>query len=264
MNDHRNNAMMLHNTLDQLRGLKLTGMADALTEQMTQPATSSMGFEDRLTLLVDREILTRDDRRYTRLLQKARLKYPQAAIEDLDTRAGRGLDRNRMTSLALGDWITTGHTITITGPTGSGKTWLACALAQYACRRGYSVSYLRTSRLAEELRLLHGAGSFGKWLLALAKTDLIILDDWGLTTLEPGARADLMEIIDDRAATRATLITSQLPIEHWHAWIGDATIADAILDRVMQRHHRITLEGDSMRRQIIAATKIDQETPANP
>ena len=264
MNAQRNNDMMMHNTLDQLRGLKLAGMADALTEQMTQPATSTMGFEERLTLLVDREILTRDDRRYTRLLQKARLKYPQAAIEDLDTRAGRGLDRNRITSLALGDWIATGHTVTITGPTGSGKTWLACALAQYACRRGCSVSYLRTSRLAEELRLLHGAGSFGKWLLALAKTDLIVLDDWGLTALDPSARADLMEIIDDRAATRATLITSQLPIDHWHAWIGDATIADAILDRVMQRHHRITLEGDSMRRQTIAHIKTDQEAAANP
>lgn len=256
--------MMMHNTLDQLRSLKLTGMADALTEQMTQPATSAMGFEQRLTMLVDREIHTRDDRRYTRLLQKARLKYPQAAIEDLDTRAGRGLDRNRITSLALGDWIATGHTVTITGPTGSGKTWLACALAQYACRRGCTVSYLRTSRLAEELRLLHGAGSFGKWLLALAKTDLIIFDDWGLTALDPSARADLMEIIDDRAATRATLITSQLPIDHWHAWIGDATIADAILDRVMQRNHRITLEGDSMRRKTINTAKTQQQGPPNP
>jgi DNA replication protein DnaC len=256
--------MMTHQTLDQLRGLSLTGMADALTEQLTQPAVGAMSFEERLALLVDREILARDQRRYTRLLQKARLKYPNAAIEDLDTRPGRGMDRARITRLVLGDWIKSGHTVTITGPTGSGKTWLACALGQYACRRGHSVSYLRTPRLAEELRILHGAGTFGKWLLALAKTDVLILDDWGLAALEGIARADLMEVIDDRAATRATIITSQLPIEHWHAWIGDATIADAILDRVMQRNQRIVLEGDSLRRKSVDQTSSKEVIQANP
>lgn len=252
--------MMTHHTLDQLRALRLTGMADALTEQLTQPGMSAMGFEERLALLVDREILTRDERRYSRLLHKARLKYPQAAIEDLDTRAGRGVDRARITSLVLSDWISSGHTVTITGPTGSGKTWLACALGQYACRRGHSVSYLRVPRLAEELRILHGAGTFGKWLLAMAKTDLLILDDWGLAALEPSARADLMEIIDDRSGVRATIITSQLPIEHWHSWIGDATIADAILDRIMQHHQRITVEGDSLRRKPATASKKESTT----
>ncbi|GAA0535054.1 IS21-like element ISPsy14 family helper ATPase IstB [Pigmentiphaga daeguensis] len=235
-----------------------------MTEQLTQPAVGAMSFEERLALLVDREILARDQRRYTRLLQKARLKYPNAAIEDLDTRPARGMDRTRITRLVLGDWIKSGYTVTITGPTGSGKTWLACALGQYACRRGHSVSYLRTPRLAEELRILHGAGTFGKWLLALAKTDVLILDDWGLAALEGIARADLMEVIDDRAATRATIITSQLPIEHWHAWIGDATIADAILDRVMQRNQRIVLEGDSLRRKSVEQTPSKEEIQANP
>jgi DNA replication protein DnaC len=153
-------------------------MADALQEQLTQPRLGALSFEERLAMLVQRELASRDDRRRTRLLSLARLKYPQATIEDVDTRAGRGVDRGQITSLALGDWIKTGHTVIINGATGSGKTWLACALGQYACRRGHTVSYLRTPRLAEELRVLHGSGGFGKWLIQLAKTDVLILDDW--------------------------------------------------------------------------------------
>ena len=240
--------MLTQQTLTQLRSLKLSGMGDALQEQLTQPSISALSFEERLGILVDREIASRDGRRRTRLLSLARLKYPQATIEDVDTRAGRGVDRGQITSLALGDWIKTGHTVIINGATGSGKTWLACALGQYACRRGHTVSYLRTPRLAEELRVLHGAGGFGKWLIQLAKTDVLILDDWAVAALDAGTRADLLEIIDDRAATRGTIITSQLPVEHWHGWIGDATIADAMLDRLLQRTHRITLKGESLRR----------------
>ena len=150
-------------------------------------------------------------------------------------------------SLALGDWVDSGHSVLITGATGSGKSWLACALAQYACRRGHSAVYQRVPRLQEELRIHHGSGVFGKWLLQLAKTDVLVLDDWGMGAIDSATRSDLLEIIDDRAANKATIITSQLPIEHWHAWIGDATIADAILDRIMQRHHRFTLTGESLR-----------------
>lgn len=150
-------------------------------------------------------------------------------------------------SLALGDWIDSGHSVLITGPTGAGKSWLACALAQHACRRGRSAFYQRVPRLSEELRIRHGNGTFGKWLIQLAKTDVLLLDDWGMAGLDNQARADLLEIIDDRAASKATIITSQLPIEHWHAWVGDATIADAILDRLMQRNHRFTLTGESLR-----------------
>ena len=239
--------MMMHQTLAHLRTLKLDGLVAGLEEQLTQPGMIAMSFEERLSLLVDREIHLRSDRRLTRLLKSARLKYPQAAIEDIDSRPSRGVDRRAVLSLALGDWVSAGHSLLITGPTGVGKSWLACALAQYACRRGYSALYQRVPRLAEELRLRHGNGSFGKWLLQLAKTDVLILDDWGMGNLDSATRSDLLEIIDDRAANKATVITSQLPIEHWHAWIGDTTIADAILDRIMQHHHRFTVTGDSLR-----------------
>ncbi|HDR8949599.1 TPA: ATP-binding protein, partial [Burkholderia vietnamiensis] len=172
--------------------------------------------------------------------------YPQAAIEDLDTRSGRGVDSRSLTSLALGDWVEAGYSLLISGPTGAGKSWLACALAQYACRRGHSALYLRVPRLGEELRVLHGNGGFTKWLLQVARVDVLLLDDWGMAPLDAMVRNDLLEMIDDRAAGKATIVTSQLPIEHWHGWIGDETIADALLDRLMQRHHRITLTGESL------------------
>jgi DNA replication protein DnaC len=241
--------MMMHTTLAQLRELKLEGLAMALQEQLAQPDMSALSFEERFGLLVERELHHRQDRRLERLLKNARLKYAQAAIEDIDSRPGRGVNRAELMSLALGDWVGTGHSILITGPTGAGKSWLACALAQYACRRGHSALYQRVPRLQEELRIRHGSGAFGKWLLQLAKIDVLLLDDWGMGALDSTTRADLLEVIDDRAAHKATIITSQLPIEHWHAWIGDATVADAILDRIMQRHHRITLTGDSLRQE---------------
>jgi len=240
--------MLNHNTLEQLRTLKLQGFADALEEQMRQPDIHAMSFEERLAMLVDREINVRNERKQTRLLQNAQLKFPRAAIEDFDNRSGRGIERKAFMSLALSAWISQGDTILLTGPTGVGKSWLACALAQYACRRGHSALYLRVPRLADRLRMLHGSGSFGKWLVQLAKTEVLILDDWGIASLDPATRSDLLEIIDDRAAQKATVITTQLPVEHWHAWIGDATIADAILDRVLQRVHRVELGGESLRK----------------
>ena len=241
--------MMMHTTLAQLRTLKLDGLATGLEEQLTQPGMTAMSFEERLALLIDREVHCRSDRRLTRLLKQARLKYPQAAIEDIDARPTRGIDRRTVMSLALGDWVSSGHSVLISGPTGAGKSWLACALAQYACRRGYSAVYQRVPRLQEELRIRHGSGVFGKWLIQLAKTDVLVLDDWGMGAIDNTTRSDLLEIIDDRATNKATIITSQLPIEHWHAWIGDATIADAILDRIMQHNHRLILTGDSMRQE---------------
>ncbi len=239
--------MMMHTTLAQLRALKLDGMATGLEEQLTLASMAALSFEERLTILVDREVHCRRDRKLLRLLKSAQLKYGQAAIEDIDSRPGRGLDRRAVMSLALGDWVTSGHSVLITGQTGTGKSWLACALAQYACRRGYSALYLRVPRLQEELRIRHASGTFGKWLLQLANIDVLLLDDWGMGSLDSATRSDLLEIIDDRAASKATIIAGQLPVEHWHAWIGDATIADAVLDRIMQRHHRFALTGDSMR-----------------
>jgi DNA replication protein DnaC len=253
MNAKETDPMLNHNTLDELQALKLHGFAAALEEQMRQPDIHAMSFEERLALLVDREINVRNERKQTRLLQNAQLKFPRAAIEDFDNRSGRGIERKAFMSLALSDWITQGDTVLLTGPTGVGKSWLACALAQYACRRGHSALYLRVPRLPERLRMLHGSGGFGKWLVQLAKTEVLILDDWGIASLDPAARSDLLEIIDDRAAHKATVITTQLPVEHWHAWIGDATIADAILDRVLQRVHRVELAGESLRKPASAA-----------
>ncbi len=239
--------MMMNNTLAQLSELKLAGMAAAIEEQLSSSASTTLSFEERLALMVDREVHYRGDKRRAALLKRAGLKYPQACIEDVDGRAGRGFERSALMSLALSRWIEDGTAILVTGPTGSGKSWLACALAQYACRRGHSALYLRTPRLAEELRILHGNGGFARWLAAVARTDILVLDDWGMATLDGPTRSDLMELIDDRAGTSATIVTSQLPVEHWHAWIGDATIADAILDRLLSRSHRLALKGKSMR-----------------
>jgi DNA replication protein DnaC len=239
--------MLNQTTLTQLRALKLAGFVAALEEQANQPGIHGLSFEERLTLAVDREMLLRDERRRTILLKKAKLKYGQAAIEDLDTRPERGIDRAALTGLALSEWVKRGDTVLFTGATGTGKSWLACAFAQYACRRGYTALYLRVPRLAGDLKVMHGSGTFGRWLLQLARTDVLVLDDWAMAPIDAGMRNDLLEIIDDRAGSKGTIITTQLPTDHWHGWIGDDTVADAILDRVLQRVHRIKLAGPSMR-----------------
>jgi DNA replication protein DnaC len=244
--------MLMNTTLNQLRGLRLEIMAQALEQQLQQGGIGAMSFEERLALLVEREVHGRQDRRCARLLKAAKLKYPQAAIEDLNSKPARGLERSAVMSLALGDWVAAGHTVMITGPTGAGKSWLACALAQHACRRGHSAYYQRVPRLGEELRIRHANGTFTRWLDSLKGTDVLLLDDWGMSAMDAQTRADLLEIIDDRATCRATIITSQLPIEHWHEWIGDASIADAMLDRIMQSHHRFTLTGESMRKKTLS------------
>ena len=239
--------MLTQNTLDTLRQLKLTGMCDALEQQRAQPDTHDLAFEERLALLIDREVLHRENRRLDRLLKAARLRVP-ACVEDIDYRHPRGLERSRMADLASCDWIRQSLNLCITGPTGCGKTWLACALGNQACRQGYSTLYLRTPRLLEQLRIAHGDGSFGRTLQQLAKVDVLVLDDWALAPLEEGARHDLLEVIDDRAGSRSTILTSQLPIEHWHGWINDPTLADAILDRLVHNAYRLTMKGESLRR----------------
>jgi DNA replication protein DnaC len=251
--------MIVQQTLTQLRALKLDGMASAFEEQLTLPTSGSLAFEDRFALLVERENAYRNTHRLKRLLTKARLKYGQACLEDLDTRTSRGLEATKIASLAHGEWLERGQTVLIVGPTGVGKTWLACALAQRACRLGHSALYARLPRLLEELRIARGDGTHKRRLLALAKLDCLVLDDLALQPLEPYGREDLLELIDDRADRRATVITAQLPVEHWHGWIGEATIADAILDRLLHHAHRLTLKGESLRRSSAPRSKASSE-----
>lgn len=240
--------MLLEQTLTLLHELRLTGMAHALDEQRGIPDIAQLSFEDRLALLIERERAARADRRLTRLLQLARFRV-NACLEDINFRAKRGLDRALIARLASGEWIRAHQVLLLVGPTGTGKTWLACALGQSACRHGYTVRYVRLPRLlGEELGRARADGSFGKLLQQLAKTDLLILDDWGLAPLGDRERRDLLEIVEDRVGRRATLVTSQLPVEHWHEQVGDATFGDAILDRLVHHAHRITLTGGSMRR----------------
>lgn len=240
--------MLMENTLTTLKALRLPGMTQAFEEQQTCAATAGLSFDERFALLVDREQTYRDNRRIQRLLREAKLKSPQACLEDVRYAGGRGLDKATFAQLGSCQWIRQQQNLVITGATGCGKTWLACALANAACRQGLSVAYARAPRLFEELRIAHGDGSFGKRLLALAKTDLLILDDWGLAPLGQAERNDLLEVLDDRVGSRATLITSQLPVEHWHAYLNDPTLADAILDRVLHSAHKLALSGESQRK----------------
>jgi DNA replication protein DnaC len=239
--------MLHHPTLEKLQTLRLSGMYKALTEQMNMPESQTLSFEERLGLLVDREMTERQDRRLKTRLRQARLKH-NACVEDLDYRSPRGLDKALMLELATCRWVHEGLNLIINGPTGVGKTWIACALAQKACREGYTALYLRLPRLFEDLGLAHGDGRFTKLMAGFAKTDLIILDDWGLAKFTAEQRRDLLELIDDRHGNRSTVVTSQVPVDHWHEVIGDHTLADAILDRLVHSAYRINLKGESMRK----------------
>jgi len=248
--------MLSQPTLHALQTLNLFGMAQALEPQLQQPDLQALSFEERLGFLVDRELLSRDNRRLARLLHVANLKVT-AGIEDIDYRHPRGLKRAQLAPLLTGDWLRAHQNLCFPGATGTGKTWLACAFGQLACRLGFSVRYLRLPRLFEQLRIAHGDGSYLRLLQLWAKTALLILDDWGLDTLTPPERKDLLELREDRHGLHSTLITSQLPLEHWHRYLGDPTMADAILDRLLHNAHKIHLKGESMRKTSTTLTQLD-------
>jgi DNA replication protein DnaC len=240
--------MLIHPTLDQLKALKLDGMADAFVELQSQQQAAELTHAEWLALLLDRDAANRSTRRFQVRLRAARLRHSQAVIEDVDHRTPRRLDKALFQKLTAGRWIAEHRNVLVTGPCGIGKSWISCALAHQACREGYAVHYARMPRLFADLELAHGDGRFARLFRTLVKADLLILDDWGPDRLTATQRRDLLEIVEDRCGRGSTLITSQLPIDKWHEVIGEPTFADAILDRIVHNAYRLELDGPSMRK----------------
>jgi len=247
--------MLIHPTVDRLRSLGLAAMADTLAELQNNPEAAEMPHADWLGLLIDREVTSRDNRRLARRLTNARLRQA-ATLENVDYRTARGLDRSLFQTLATSQWIRDCNHLVIVGPTGTGKSWLACALGNKACRDGFSVLYKRTSRLFADLAQARGEGRLLRLISALERINLLILDDWGPEPLSADQRRDLLEIVDDRYDKGSLLITSQLPVSQWHDVVADPTLGDAILDRIVHNAHRIELKGDSLRRRTDAKKKV--------
>lgn len=237
----------MHQTIEKLSQMKLHTMATAFQEQLEKPALSSLSFEDRFAMIVDREWSAREDRKLTRRLKAARLKI-QATIEDIDYQHQRGLDKSVIRSLSSCQWIKSHQNVIVTGPTGIGKTYLTEAFANKACREGFTAIYYRSTRLFGELDIARGDGSYYKVLGRLAKIDLLAIDDWAVDPLTEQERRHFLELMEDRHGLKSTFITSQYPVTKWHDRIGEPTMADAILDRIVHNAHRITLKGESMRK----------------
>ena len=239
--------MLQNTTIEGLRKLRLPAMAQGVQEQREQPGYQELSFEDRLGLLVDKELCARDNRRLERLMKAAKLKLP-AMVEDLDYQRPRGLVRRAVLELAECHWVTAHQSLLIVGPTGVGKTYLACAFAHSAIRRGHSALYVRAPRLFDELSIARADGRLARLMSNLARTEILVVDDFLIRSLSADQAADLLEVIEDRAQLRSTIITSQLPVTNWHEALGDPTIADAVMDRLLEGAHRVELTGDSMRR----------------
>jgi DNA replication protein DnaC len=239
--------MLAQPIFDKLQQLRFYGMLKALEEHMQMPDIDKLGFEERLGLLLDREMTVREDRRLKTRLRKAKLRQ-NASVEDVDFRHPRKLDKTLFMGLADCRWLKEHNNVLLIGPTGVGKTYLACALAQKACREGYSAVYFRLPRLLHELSIAKADGRYDKLLAGIGRTDLLVLDDWGLDKFVKEQRHDLLEILEDRHGLRSTLITSQLPVKHWHEIIADPTLADAILDRLVHNAYKLVLDGESMRK----------------
>ncbi len=242
--------MLTHPTLDQLQQLGLAGMARAFAELEANPSTRELSHAEWLALLLDRESTDRHDRRFKARLRYSRLRH-QAVVEDIDYRAARGLDRALLQQLIAGRWIDEAQNLVIEGPTGVGKSWLACALGHKACRDNRSVLYQRVPKMFTDLALARGDGRHPRLMRAIGGVKLLILDDWGLEPLGPEQRHDLLEIVEERYGRGATLITSQIPVDRWHELIADPTFADAILDRVIHNAHRLKLQGESLRKKAV-------------
>jgi len=240
--------MLTHPTLEQMAALGLTGMADAWKALADQDPGQALDRNEWLGLMLDREASTRADKRFANRLRNARMRFPDACIEDVNFAASRGLDRRQVLALAQGAWIKAKEQIILTGQTGTGKTWLACAFGHQAARLDHSVLYVRMPRLFEDMAMARLDGRFPKLVDKLARVQLLILDDWGTHGLTDQQRLDLLELFEERYQRRSTIITAQLPVSGWHDMIGEPTIADAILDRIVHNAHRIDLKGDSMRR----------------
>lgn len=239
--------MLTHPTHEKLHALNLKGMLEAYEEQKRQSLPPELTFDDRLGLMLDRQIEEQNSRRLAARLKKAQLRQ-SAVVEDIDYRHPRDLDRSGFTAMFSCQWIKRCQNCIITGPTGTGKSYLACALSEKACREGYTALYTRMGRLMESLTIAKEEGRLLRKLDELARVDLLILDDWGVTPINAGQRRDLLEILEDRYERCSTLVTSQLPVEKWHEWIGDPTLADAILDRLVHNAHRFELSGESLRK----------------
>jgi DNA replication protein DnaC len=247
--------MLTEPTMDKLIALRLTAMATSWTEQDKSPQVASLTFDERFGMLVDAEYMARDNRRISRLLKDAQLRIPTACVEDIEASAARGLDKPTVRQLGTCGWIHEHLNVLLDGATGTGKSYVACALGQSACRKGYRVLYRRVPRLLDEVALARSDGTYVKVLAKLAKTDLLLLDDWGLGSLKEPQRHDLLEVVEDRYGRVSTVVTSQLPVAKWHEWIGDPTIADAILDRLVNNAYKFQLVGHSRRRDKV--TKAD-------